>query len=101
MPRDMTARMKALDDRIQALTVDMNMFVGDLKVQAMASLLTAMVERQALMHREMMSTRADMMSMRDWMMTGGRMNEKTGAGMNHETPDAAPENEPGTMCAPE
>ena len=71
------ARMAKLDERINTLTADMNMFVGDMKVQTMASLLTAMVERQALMREQMMS-------------------------MMQAAPKPAPfDDEPGAMCAPD
>jgi hypothetical protein len=56
-------RMKALDERIKTLTTDMNMFIGDMKVQAMASLLSAMVERDTLMRDEMMKMHDGMMKM--------------------------------------
>jgi hypothetical protein len=81
--QDMMARMKALDERIKTLTADMNMFVGDLKVQTMASLLTAMVERQSMM-------RDEMTYMRDGMMKMSMMNM------------AMPrDEESGKVCAPE
>ena len=85
---DMMARMKALDERIKTLTADMNMFVGDMKVQTMASLLTAMVERQSLM-------RDEMATMRDGMKMGAMMNMDKGPTM-YTNEDA-----PGFMCAPE
>lgn len=51
------ARGAAMDDRINALVADMNMFTGELKMVAMAALLTAIVERQSIMRDEMMRTR--------------------------------------------
>ena len=70
--QDMMARMKALDERIKTLTTDMNMFIGDMKVQAMASLLSAMVERDTLMRDEMMKMHDGMMKqMHDAMMKPG------------------------------
>lgn len=86
---DMMVRMKALDDRIQALTVDMNMFIGDMKVQAMASLLTAMVERESMMRDEMMSMHRGMM--------GSMM--KMDSMMPRNAPETPREAKPG-MCAP-
>ena len=61
---DVMARMAALDERIQTLAIDMNMFVGELKVETMAALLTAMVERQSIMRDEMMQMRDRMMRRR-------------------------------------
>ena len=37
MPRDVMARIAALDERIKMLATDMNMFAGELKVQTMAT----------------------------------------------------------------
>ena len=86
MPRDVMARVAALDDRIRTLATDMNMFVGEMKIETMAALLTALVERQSLMRHEMSGMRDGMMMHR--MMQPG-------------SPAAArPREEPGTMCAP-
>jgi hypothetical protein len=82
MPRDVMARMATLDGRIQQLVTDMNMFVGDLKVETMAALLTAVVERQSVMRDEMRRMHGSMMR---------RM-------MDH--PAASGAEEPGTMCSP-
>jgi len=45
---DLAAKLASLDARIAVLRADMMMFVGELKIQVMASLLDALVERQAL-----------------------------------------------------
>jgi hypothetical protein len=50
---DATARIDLLDERIAMLTADLRMFVGELKIQAMADLIEALVERQALIDAEM------------------------------------------------
>jgi hypothetical protein len=84
MPRDVMARIAALDKRIQTLATDMNMFVGDLKVETMAALLTAIVERESLMRNEMMRMHRGMMA----------------RPMEHAAPAAWPDEEPGAMCAP-
>ena len=84
MPRDVMARMAALDERIQALAIDMHMFVGDLKVETMAALLTALVERQSLMGHQMRQ------------MHGEMMHRMMGPG----TPAASSEVDSGTMCPP-
>ena len=84
---DLMARMDALDERIKTLTADMNMFVGDLKVQAMASLLTAIVERQSLMRDEVTYMRDGMMRMGSMMHMGPAQRAEGG--------------ESSEMCAPE
>jgi hypothetical protein len=85
---DVTARMALLDERIAMLTADMKMFVGEMKIQTMAALIEALVERQALADRTMRR-------MHD------AMHERM---MNHGMPpppeDAAPEESPETMCSP-
>lgn len=84
MPRDVMARMAVLDERIQALAFDMNMFVGDLKVETVAALLTALVERQSLMQGGIWREHGEMM---------GRM-------MERRMPEAPAGEEPDAMCAP-
>ncbi len=84
MPRDVMARMATLDEQIQQLVTDVHMFVGDLRVETMAALLTAIVERQSLMQNEMMRMHRGMMS---------RPMEKA-------TAPASAEEVPGTMCSP-
>jgi len=90
---DMMARMAALDDRIKTLNADMNMFVGDMKVQTMAKLLTALVERQTMMRDEMISMHGDMMKKMDSMNMGS---------MKHDNAGPAPQSgDAGMMCASE
>ena len=86
MPGGVMARVVALDERIRTLAIDMNMFVGEMKIETMAALLTALVERQALMRHEMSG-------MRDGMMMHRMMQPALPAA-------ARPGEEPGTMCAP-
>jgi len=83
---DVMARMAALDELIQTLAIDMNMFVGELKVDTMAALLRAMVERQSIM-------RDEMMQMRDRRMP--RLS--TGDTISGVPPDVDPD----TMCVAE
>ena len=45
---DLAARIASLDARIAVLRADMMMFVGELKLTAMAPLIDALVERQSL-----------------------------------------------------
>jgi hypothetical protein len=54
-------QIRALDTRIKMLATDMRMFSGEMKVEIMASLLTAMIERQSLMAGEMKTLREGMM----------------------------------------
>ena len=84
-PSDGMEHIAALDKRIQMLSTDMRMLSGEMKVEAMASLLTAMLERQSLME-------SGMKAMRERMM--GRMTEP------REPPADASEQEPGGMCGP-
>ena len=98
--RDMMARMMALDERIKNLTTDMNMFIGDMKVQAMAKLLNAMVERQTMMRDEVMPMmREGMMKKMESMMNMESM-MKGRSMMPGAPPNMAPEDEAGGMCAP-
>ena len=83
---DLAARMAALDTRIEMLAADMHMFVGEIKIQAMAELLTAMIERQSLMREAMRPMRHHVM---DSMMGPAA---RPPAGSAHE--------EHGAMCAP-
>jgi membrane-bound lytic murein transglycosylase B len=85
MSREVMARLAALDERIRTLATDMNMFTGELKVETMAALLTALVERQSLMGREMRQMHEGTMP---------RMMQRSSA------PAAPPDEEPGAMCAP-
>jgi hypothetical protein len=51
---------EALDARIRTLASDMRTLTGDLKIDAMAALLTAMLERQALIESGMRAMRDGM-----------------------------------------
>jgi hypothetical protein len=77
-------RIAALDRRIQMLSADMRMFSGEMKVEVMASLISTMLERQAVVESEMKNMRESMMQ---------RMTRRS------EAPVAAVEAEPGNMCA--
>jgi len=86
---DVMARVDLLDERIAMLTADMRMFVGELKIQAMADLIEALIERQTLIDAEMRRMRGHM---------GGSMNDR----MRHAAPpiDPAIDLEPETLCSP-
>jgi hypothetical protein len=81
----MMMSLTSLDKRIAQLTADMKMFTGELKIQTMAALLEALVERQTLMDAEMRRMHEQM---------SGPMNERR----RHATPPSALE--PETMCSP-
>jgi hypothetical protein len=73
---DTMARMAALDARIDMLVSDVQMLAGELKIAAMTSLMTAMVERDKVM-------RGAMMQMHEQMMN--RMNSAAPAASGHES----------------
>lgn len=83
--RAVMARLATLDARIDMFVAQMNSFTGDMKVEAMASVLTALSERQSMMRDEMME------------MHGHMMRQMTGRMMS----DAPSATEPGEMCRPE
>ena len=61
MNKDMMARMATEDARLEALVADMNMFTGEMKLEAMARVLTLLVERQSMMRKHMMDMHGRMM----------------------------------------
>lgn len=75
----------SLDKRIAQLAADMKMFTGELKIQTMAALLEALVERQTLIEAEMKQMHEHM---------SGPMNERR----RHAPPPS--ELEPETLCSP-
>ena len=93
MRKDMMARMAAEDARLEALVADMNMFTGEMKVEAMARVLTLLVERQTMMRRHMMDTHGRMMSRMMGTITG---QPAGGPPTAEETADC----EPDEMCRP-
>jgi uncharacterized protein YjaG (DUF416 family) len=86
---DVAAKLASLDARIAMLTADMKMFVGEMKIQTMAALLEALVERQTLVDAEMRRMHERM---------GGPMNDR----MRHAAPpiDPAVDLQPETLCSP-
>ncbi len=88
MSDDTRAQITALDERIRMLAADMRMFSGELKVDVMASLLTAMLERQELTEREM------------WTMHEQMMRRSMGRTAPPAPSTGLEEEEPGGMCAP-
>lgn len=87
---DVTARVDQLDERIAMLTADMRMFTGELKIQVMAELIEALIERQYFMEQKM-RPRHEMMD--EWMPHSRRP----------ARPDVVPDaedGEPEAMCSP-
>lgn len=91
-PHDVTARIAVLDARIQGLVTDMHLFVGEVKIDTMAALLTAIVERQSLVGREMRRMHRQ--------MTHRAAERREPAALLSEREFAAADEEPGSMCAP-
>jgi hypothetical protein len=87
---DVTARVDLLDERIAMLTADMRMFVGELKIQVMADLIEALIERQTLTDRTMRRMH-EMMG--DWMID---REEDAPVGPRSDTTELEPE----MMCSP-
>lgn len=87
---DVSGRLEQLDARIAMLTADMRMFAGDMKIQVMADLIEALVERQYLIER-----RAHPMHemMEKWMPHSTR---PAPPGAVPDSDEMAPE----TMCSP-
>ena len=54
-------RLAALDRRIEMLSADVRMFSGEMKVEAMAALISTMLERQSVVESNMKSMRERMM----------------------------------------
>jgi hypothetical protein len=81
----MMLSITSLDKRIAQLTADMKMFTGELKIQTMAALLEALVERQTLIDAEVR-----------------RMHERMSGPMNDRRRHAPPPSEvdPETLCSP-
>jgi hypothetical protein len=93
MQKDMLGTMAADDARLKALVSDMNMFTGDLKVEAIAKVLTLLVERQSMM-------RQHMMRMHDQLMLN--MMKTIGAAPGDDLPWGilTPDSEPAEMRLP-
>jgi hypothetical protein len=87
---DVTGRVEQLDERIAMLKADMRMFAGEMKIQVMAELIEALIERQYLMEHR--ARPMDEM-MEEWMPHSKR------PGPTEVVPDAE-EMAPETMCSP-
>jgi hypothetical protein len=85
-------RAAAIDDDLRLLADDMNMFVGEMKIEAMARVITLLVERLSIMREQMMDMHALMMS-----APMGPGASAITPGRSTETDDMA-EAEAGAMC---
>jgi len=93
MHQDMLGKMAADDARLKTLVADMNMFTGDLKIKALADVVTLLVERQSMM-------RQHMLRMHDEMMLD--MRKTIGAASGDDIPGGVltPNSEPAELCLP-
>jgi hypothetical protein len=87
---DVTEQVKRLDERIARLKADMRMFAGDLKIQVMAELIEALIERQDLIER---TTGPMHRTMDEWLP------RSTPPAQPHAVPDSE-DGEPEAMCSP-
>jgi hypothetical protein len=92
MNKDMMTRMATEDARLEALVTDMNMFTGEMKLDAMARVVTLLVERQSTMHKHMMEMHRRMM-----LGMGAISAPPTG---RPPDVDASADREPDEMCLP-
>jgi len=72
----MMAEMKAMDATLDALKTKMNAATGEAKVDAIAELLTAIVQQRAAMHGRMMQMQSQMMG--QMMQMHGQMMKQMG-----------------------
>lgn len=75
MQQKMMADMKGMDDRLTALVTKMNAATGESKTQAIADLVTAMVQQRTAMRDQMMQMQGQMM---------GHMMQHMGGGLSPE-----------------
>ena len=61
MHKDLLGKMAAEDARLKTFVADMNMLTGDLKVEAIARVVTLLVERQSAMRQQVMNMHEQMM----------------------------------------
>lgn len=80
---DMRMRPMAMDDQVTALTDQMNKATGQERIDAMARLLTALVEQRSMMMREMKMMQDDADARQDAMQ---RMCQMMGRGMTSAPP---------------
>ena len=71
-PQEMMAAMKAADAKLDDLAQKMNAAKGEKKTEAMAALLTALVQEHRMMSNSMMANMMSMMNMMNMMGNMGR-----------------------------
>jgi hypothetical protein len=93
MHKDLLGRMAAEDARLKALVADMNVMTGDLKVEAIARVVTLLVEQR-------LATRQQVRTMHEQMM--GNMTRATTDTPEETASDLAgsTDAEPAEMCLP-
>ena len=80
---DMMARMAGLDARIQQLTKEMNSSSGDARMNAMAALLTAVVEQNQTVRSAMTEMKGGMAAMMDSCPMHGKAEPSTAPAHDH------------------
>ena len=80
---DMMARMAGLDARVQLLTKEMNSSSGDARVNAMAALLTAVVEQNQTMRSAMTEMKGGMAGMMESCAMHEKAEPSTGSAHDH------------------
>jgi hypothetical protein len=80
---DTRMRAMAMDDQVTALTEQMNKATGQARIDAMARLLTALVEQRSMMMREMKTMQDDADARHDTMQHMCQMMDR---GMTNATP---------------
>ncbi len=80
---DMMARMAGLDVRIQLLTKEMKSSAGDARIDAMATLLTAVVEQNQAMRSAMTEMKGGMADMMESCTMPGKGEPSTAPSHDH------------------
>ena len=93
MHKDLLGKMAAEDARLKAFVADMNMMTGDLKVEAIARVVTLLVERQSAMRQHVRNMHEQMR----WNMMRAATDapEETASDLPGST-----DTEPTEMCLP-
>jgi hypothetical protein len=91
--KDMLERMAAEDARLKDLVTAMNMFTGELKLDAMARVLTLVVERQLAMRQQMIEMHGRMMEETTRAVPGPSRHGRPAGAVTTEL-------EPEEMCVP-
>ena len=93
MHKDLLGKMAAEDAQLKTLVADMNMLIGDLKIGAIARVVTLLVERQSAMRQQVRSMHEQMM----WNMMRATTDKPDETRSDRPAPADA---EPAEMCLP-